>query len=266
MTALTLDHLSEGRLLLGLGVSGRAVVERWHGTPFHPPIRWTREYIALVRALVAGRPAHNIYPLPDAVDSPGGSSADRGLRTYLPARRQEIPIYLAAQGPKNLALAAEYCEGAIIAYFDPAAADWYAAAIAIGLERRQRSTDFKMVAMPFVEVGSDVEAAAATVKPRLAFYLARMGSPGANYYANALGRLGFGEVCQKIVALYDSGETDLAARQVPTEMVEAVACVGPIDTVCARLKSFRAAGADTVVCRGTVDSLRQLAVALRGSG
>ena len=183
MAAMTLDHLSGGRFILGVGASGPQVVEGWYGMPFEKPLARTREYIGILRDIWARQgPVANDgphYPLP-LRDGPGVAGLGKPLKASIHPLREDIPVFLAAEGPKNVALAAELCDGWIAMLLSPHER-FYADALSEGFARtdaRRAAEDFEVAAMvPFI-VHDDVEAAVDMVRPFYALYFGGMGAKG----------------------------------------------------------------------------------------
>ena len=228
MTAVTLDHLSGGRFILGLGVSGPQVVEGWHGVPFGRPLETTREYVEVVRRVIR-REAPLEYPgsryqLP----LPGGRG--KPLRLTVHPRRADLPIWLGAEGPRNIALAAEIGDGWLAGFHSPARSGWQARALEEGFARRPggRPPDFEVAAVLPVVPGADLESAADQVRPLLALYMGGMGSREQNFHFNLFARMGFEGEAARVRDLYLEGRREEAIAAVPTRLVEAVALVGPV--------------------------------------
>lgn len=260
MTAMTLDHLSGGRLVLGLGVSGRRVVQGWHGEPYGKPLRRSREYLTVLRqALAREEPLSfdgDYYHVPArseiGVPTPG-------LMSYLHPLRSDMPVYLAAQGPKNIALAGEIADGLISGFFAPRAADFYASAIAEGVARRapaRADRPFEVVAIADVGVAADVTSAADRVRSKFAFYITKMGAPGTNYYHDTFVRLGYEAECKRALAAENA---EAAAREITDAMVSDVALVGPIPQILDRLGEWEESLVDTLVLRGAATDVAAVA-------
>jgi F420-dependent oxidoreductase-like protein len=230
MAAITLDHLSGGRFVLGLGASGPQVVEGWYGQPYPKPLARTREYVAIVRKILA-RDAPvtfdgEFYPLP----YPAGSGLGKPLKSTVHPLRTEIPIMLGAEGPKNVALAAEIADGWLPLFFSPKMDGFYRDALAEGFARpgaRHAHEDFEVPTFVPVIVHDDVEEAANLVRPSIALYIGGMGAAGVNFHANHFGRLGYEAEVAKIQELYLSGRKLEAMGAIPTRLVEDIALVGP---------------------------------------
>jgi F420-dependent oxidoreductase-like protein len=251
MAALTLDHLSGGRFTLGLGASGPQVVEGWYGQPYPRPLARTREYVAVVRDVLRREgPVTSdgeFYPLP----YPGGTGLGKPLRSTVHPLRADLPIHLAAQGPRNTALAAEIGDGWLPLFYAPRMDATFREMLADGFARRSpalRPQDaFEVTATVPVVLGDDVEQAADAVRPFIALYAGGMGARGANFHRDALDRLGYAEACDEIQAHYLAGRRAEAAAAVPLELVQDVALVGPPDAVRARLPAWQATAVTTLL-------------------
>jgi F420-dependent oxidoreductase-like protein len=231
MAAMSMDHLSGGRFVLGLGASGPQVVEGWYGQPYPKPLARTREYVDIVRAVLAReRPVRydgEHYRLP----CPGGAGLGKPLRSTVHPLRADLPIFLAAEGPKNVALAAEIADGWLPLWFSPKLDGMYRAALAEGFARpgaRRRPQDFEVAAMLPVVVDDDVHVAADALRPMLALYIGGMGARGVNFHLDVFVRMGWEDVCAKVQDLYLAGRKQEAIAAIPLELVEDVALVGPV--------------------------------------
>lgn len=234
MAALTMDHLSGGRFILGLGVSGPQVVEGWYGQSYPKPLARTREYVDIVRAIIArDEPvsyagAH--YPLP----FPGGTGLGKALKSTVHPLRRDIPIYLGAEGPKNVALAAEIADGWLPLFFSPKSDQFYRDALAEGFARpgaRHTADDFEVAASVPLLIHDDVEQAADMIRPVIALYIGGMGAKDTNFHLDVFARMGYQNVCDQIQNLYLSGRKAEATAAVPTAMVEDIALIGPPEKI-----------------------------------
>jgi F420-dependent oxidoreductase-like protein len=231
MTAMTMDHLTGGRLIVGVGTSNPQVVEGWYGQPYPRPLERTREYIDILRAVIArAAPVEyqgRHYQLPVA----GGSGLGKPLRSILHPYRTEIPVYLGAEGPRNVALAAEIADGWNVIFFSPKMNGFYAAALAEGFARpgaRHTADTFDVVGGPMrIIVDEDIERAADLMRPPLALYVGGMGARGVNYHHEVFVRMGYEAEARTIQDRYLSGDKKGAIAAVPTTLVEDVALVGP---------------------------------------
>ncbi|TQC48066.1 LLM class F420-dependent oxidoreductase [Rhodococcus sp. WS4] len=234
MAALTLDHLSGGRVIIGIGASGPQVVEGWYGQPYPRPLERTREYIEIMRQVWAREKpvtySGRHYQLPVQ----GGSGLGKALKSIVHPLRGDIPVYMGAEGPKNVVLAAEIADGWTPLWFSPKSDEFYRTALAEGFARdgaRRTAEDFEIANVCWLVENDDVEKAASRLKPTVALYAGGMGAKGANFHNDVFARMGWGEVCAEIQELYLSGRPDLAAQAVPTAMVEDVALIGPADKI-----------------------------------
>lgn len=262
MAALTLDHLSGGRFVLGLGVSGPQVVEGWYGQPFSRPLDRTREYVDVVRAVWARRgavtSAGEFYRLPH----PGGTGLGKPLKTIVHPLRTEIPLFLAAQGPRNVALAAEIADGWLPWFFSPAADVSYRAALAEGFARRggrSGAEGFEVAAAVPVVVEDSVAAAVDRLRPQVARYVGGMGAPKANFHRNVFVRLGYEAECVRIQRLYQERRIREACGAVSRSLVEEVALVGPVAKIRDDLQRWRGTVITTLLVDGDLRALRAVA-------
>ena len=261
MTAMTLDALSGGRFRLGLGVSGPQVVEGWHGQPFGKPLARTREYVAIVRAILAReKPLEfrgEYYRIPYA--GPDATGLGKPLKSILHGR-PTLPIYLAAIGPKNVALAAEISDGWIPVFFSARRAAMFRAWLDEGFARGGRGRErFDVMPMVAVVTGPDVAACRAAVKPRIALYVGGMGARGRNFYNDLACRYGYEAAAKTIQDLYLSGKKAEAEAAVPDELVDEVALCGPRERIRERLAEWKAAGATTLLVAGDAAAVRTMA-------
>ncbi len=265
MTATTLDQLSGGRFLLGLGVSGPQVVEGWHGRPYGKPLVKTREYIEIVRKIWAReQPVEHQgehYQIP--YRGPGATGLGKPLKSILHGR--QIPIYVAAIGPKSVEQAAEIADGWLPIWYSPHRTHVFKGALEAGFARAgggKSLATFDIAASVNIVIGSDVQKCLNHVKPGLALYVGGMGARGKNFYNDLACRYGFEEAAKKIQDLYLSGKKDEATAAVPDALADEVSLVGPPERIRDRLQAWRESGVTTVVC-GTrqIDALRILAEA-----
>src|SRR5206468_2400007 len=238
MAAMTMDHLSGGRFALGLGVAGPQVVEGWYGMPFAKPLARTREYIGIVRDIWARNgPVTNDgphYPLP----LPGGTGLAKPLKASIHPLREDIPIFLGAEGPKNIALCAELCDGWLAMLFSPEHERLYADALEEGWARegaRRGPDDFEVAATVPLIISDDLDAAADVLRPYYSLYLGGMGAKGKNFHANVAIRMGYEDAVNEIQDLYLDGKKDEAGAKVPRDFIEEVSLIGPKDKIRADL-------------------------------
>jgi F420-dependent oxidoreductase-like protein len=262
MAAMTLDHLSGGRLILGLGVSGPQVVEGWYGQPFAKPLARMREYIGILRDIWARQgPVTNDgphYPLP----IPGGTGLGKPLKSSIHLLREDIPIYLAAEGPKNIAMAAELCDGWLAIFYSPEHEDLYREPLEEGFARegaRHTAEDFEVAATVPLIVTDDIESAADALRPMYALYFGGMGAKGANFHANVPIRMGYEADVTKIQELYLAGNKQEAAAAVPQELIEQLTLIGPPEKIRHDLEAWRDSSVTTLLIAGDPQTLRTAA-------
>ncbi|ORI18675.1 LLM class F420-dependent oxidoreductase [Rhodococcus sp. 1163] len=266
MHALTLDHLSGGRAILGLGVSGPQVVEGWYGQPFAKPLARTREYVDIVRQVLAREApvtsAGPHYPLP--VD---GTGMGKPLKPITHPLRADLPIWLGAEGPKNVALAAEIADGWLAIYYSPRLASMYNGWLDEGFARpgaRRSRADFEVAATCQVVLTDDRAATIARLKPTIALYVGGMGAPELNFHAQVYNRMGYDREVAEIGKLYQSGRKDEAAAMVPDEMVAETMIIGNADYVREEVKRWEDAGVTMLlVTADTADRVHELGALLK---
>jgi F420-dependent oxidoreductase-like protein len=240
MTAATLDLMSGGRFLLGLGTSGPQVVEGWHGQPWGEPLVRTREYVEVVRRALA-RETVEFHGSQLAIPyvGPGSSGLGKPLKLMMRPIRAAIPIYLAAIGPKNVALAFEIADGWLPIFYSPERAP-----SAFGFPARD---GFDVAASVMVVRDDDVEKARDRVRPTLALYIGGMGARGKNFYNNLACRYGYESAARRVQDLYLSGHHAAAAAAVPDALVDDVALVGPRARIAERLETWRSSGVTSLL-------------------
>jgi len=262
MAAMTLDHLSGGRFVLGLGVSGPQVVEGWYGQPFAQPLARTREYVDIVRqvmrrdAPVTSTGSH--YPLP----YPGGTGLGKALKSIVHPLRRDVPIVLGAEGLKNVALCAEIADGWLPIFYAPGHEGAYRAALAEGFARpgaRCTAERFEVISSAPVVIDEDVERGADSVRPWMALYIGGMGARDANFHFDVFARMGFEEAATRIQDAYLAGRKDDAAALVPTELVEAICLVGPRAKIRDDLDRWRESLVTTMLVGGDLPTMRLMA-------
>jgi F420-dependent oxidoreductase-like protein len=253
MTAATLDLLSGGRFLLGLGTSGPQVVEGWHGQPWGKPLPRAREYIGVVRAALR-RDAVELhgsqYDIP--YRGPGSTGLGKPLKLMLRPIRRELPIYLAALGPKSVQLAFEIADGWLPLFFSPERVG--------DVFRVSPREGFDVAPTVHVVVTDDLENGRDAVRPILALYIGGMGARGANFYNDLVRRYGYEQEAAHIQELYLGGKQRDAIAAVPDALVDDVALVGSRERIADRLAAWRESGATTLlVATRDVVALRTMA-------
>jgi F420-dependent oxidoreductase-like protein len=271
MTAATLDALSGGRFRLGLGVSGPQVSEGWYGVRFGKPLARTREYVEIVRAALARETVSfdgefHTLPLPDG---PG-----KALKLGFHPVRSDVPIYLAAVGPKNLELAGEIADGWLAVFFSPQYAADSLAAIAAGRAKVGKTLDgFDVVPSVPVVIGDDVASCAELVRWYAALYIGGMGSREQNFYNQLATRMDFGDAAREVQDLYLGKRQRDAAAAVPLEFIDQTSLLGPVDRIADGLRAYAEAGVTTLSvslfaadAESAISTIRAMADALGRSG
>jgi F420-dependent oxidoreductase-like protein len=245
MTAATIDNLSGGRMMLGLGTSGPQVSEGFHGVRFGKQLQRTREYVAVVRLALARQKIefHGEtleLPLPDG---PG-----KALKLTIRPVQEQIPIFLAVLGPKNVALAGEIADGWLPVFFSPEHTKELRGPLEEGAARVGRSLDgFRVCPSVNVMIGDDLESARNVMRPILALYVGGMGSREQNFYNRLVSSYGFEDVAQKVQELYLAGQKTEAMFALPDELIDLLSIVGPPARAKDRIRAFRDAGVDTLI-------------------
>ncbi len=260
MTAATLSELSGGRFLLGLGLSGPQVVEGWHGKPFSSPIGTTREYVEIVRSVLARRRLrHHGDHFRIPYDGPGATGLGKALRLTL-RPGHDIPIYLASIGPRNVALTAEIADGWLPVFFSPdRAGDVFGPSLDEGFERSgdpHKAARFDIAPTVPAVVTTDVEQARWGIRPFVALYIGGMGARGRNFYFDLACRYGYEEAATTIQDLYLAGKRQQAIAAVPDALIDEVSLLGSREMIADRLEAWRASGVGTIIA--TVPDLTTL--------
>ena len=256
-SALSLQELSAGRFILGIGTSGPRVMEGWHGVRFRKPVQTTRETIEIVRTVSRGERlehAGEVYPLP-LPDS-------RGAALRPTVRPDHVPVYVAAMGPQNLRLTGEMADGWLGNAFIPEAAEVFLTPLREGAEQAGRTLDqLDLVAPVAVEFHDDQAAADAAARRHAdgyAFTIGAMGAGGKNFYNDAFTRLGYGTEVDTVAGLWQAGKYDEARSAVPLDLGRLTNLLGTPDTIADRVKRYRAAGITTLLAKLDGDPEQQL--------
>jgi F420-dependent oxidoreductase-like protein len=262
MATLTMDHLSGGRFILGLGASGPQVVEGWYGLPYPKPLARTREYIEIIRKVLARDEPVTYdgehYQLP----YPGGTGLGKPVKSITHPLRADVPIYLASEGPKNVALTAEIADGWLALFYSTEEDGFYRNALAEGFARpgaRRTAADFEVACTVPVIIHDDVEEAADFYRPMLALYIGGMGAKDANFHNEVFARMGYEAEAAKIQELYLDGKKAEAAAVVPLSLVQETALVGPVEKIRDDLARWRETIVTTMLVAGDVRTLRTMA-------
>jgi F420-dependent oxidoreductase-like protein len=267
MAAVTLDHLSGGRLILGIGASGPQVVEGWYGQDYTRPIERTREYVQIMRAIWAREKPLEFSGAQYQIPYVGGTGLGKALKSTVHPLRADIPIYLGAEGPKNVALSAEICDGWLPLFFAPSQDGFYRQCLNDGFSRpgaRRTKDDFEVAASMSIVINPDVEAAADTVRPMLALYMGGMGAKGQNFHFDVFARMGYEDVAVKVQELYLQGKKAEAIASIPTRLVEEVALIGPKEKIAEELTRWEDTCLTTLLIAGPPSLMRTVAELVNG--
>jgi F420-dependent oxidoreductase-like protein len=252
MHTLTMDHLSGGRFVLGLGVSGPQVVEGWYGQPFGKPLARTREYVDIVRQVLARKkPVESAgphYPLP--YSGPNSLGLGKPLKPIVHPLRPDVPIWLGSEGPKNIALTAEIADGWLPIYYSPKVAGMYNEWLDEGFARSgqaDKRAGFEIATNCSVVVTDDIESTLEAMKPTLGFYIGGMGARDMNFHKQVFGRMGYEKEADEIQDLFFAGERDKAIAAVPAQMAADISLVGPAPKIRDDLAMWEEAGVTMLV-------------------
>jgi len=271
MHALTLDHLSGGRVILGMGVSGPQVVEGWYGQPFGKPLARTREVIDIIRKILAREgPVTNDgphYPLPYRGENSVGLG--KPLKSIVHPLRADIPIWLGAEGPKNVAQTAEIADGWLPIFYTPKSAGMYQPWLDEGFARpgaRRSRADFEIAATCHLQVVEDADQKQAVIdgmKPYVALYMGGMGAKEQNFHKNVFERMGYSAITDEVQELFLRGERDKATALIPDELVDDLHIIGTESEVRERTAEWAETGVTMLVlsCR-TPEEIRRVAEVL----
>ena len=256
MAALTIDHLSNGRLTLGLGVSGPQVVEGWYGQPFSKPLARTREYIDIIRQILRREePVSNPgphYPLPFSGE--GAWGLGKSLRSITHPLRADLPIFMGAEGPKNVALAAEIADGWLPPYYSPFRQEVYAESLG------ELKPGFEIAQFVMCNISDDLEQALMPVKMMLSFYIGGMGAKKRNFHTELMGRMGFEAEANQIQDLFMEGKRAEAIAAVPDQFADEVSLCGPRDRVKERLQAWEETPVTSLLVAGLdAETMRTMA-------
>lgn len=268
MHALTLDHLSGGRMILGMGVSGPQVVEGWYGQPFSKPLARTREVVSIIRKVLAREaPVTNDgehYPLP--YDGPRSVGLGKPLKPITHPLRADLPIWLGAEGPKNVAQTAEIADGWIPIFYTPKSAGMYQPWLDEGFERpgaRRTRADFEIAATCHLQITDSAEERDAVIqamKPVIALYMGGMGAKDQNFHKNVFERMGYASITDEVQELFLAQKRDEATALIPDDLVEEMHIIGDAGYVRERVAAWEETGVTTLLlsCR-SADEVRQVA-------
>jgi len=270
MHALTIDHLSGGRMVLGLGLSGPQVVEGWYGQPFGKPLARTREYVGIVRQVLAreapvSSPGPH-FPLP--YNGPNSLGLGKPLKPITHPLRSDLPIWLGSEGPKNVALTAEIADGWLPIYYSPKVGDMYKSWLAEGFARpgaRTTADKFEIATNCQVVITDERDKTLEAMKPMLGFYIGGMGAKDMNFHKNVFARMGYEKEADQIQDLFFEGKRDEATAAVPLDMVADISLVGTRDQIRADLPMWEEAGVTMLVIGArSLDEMRNVAEVILG--
>jgi len=245
MTAATIDNLSGGRMLLGLGSSGPQVSEGFHGVRFGKQLQRTREYVAVVRIALARQ---KIEFHGETIELPLPDGPGKALKLTIRPVQERIPIFLAVLGPKNVALAGEIADGWLPVFFSPEHTKALRGPLEEGAARAGRSLDdFRICPSVNVMIGDDIESARNAMRPILALYVGGMGSREQNFYNRLVSSYGFESAAREVQELYLAGKRTEAMFALPDELIDLVSIVGPRDKAKEKIRAFKEAGVDTLI-------------------
>jgi F420-dependent oxidoreductase-like protein len=255
MAALALDHMSKGRMILGLGVSGPQVVEGWYGQPYSKPLARTREYVSIIRQVMAREaPVTNDgehYPLPYKGENAWGMG--KPLKPITHPLRKDLPIFIGAEGPKNVTQTAEIADGWLPLYYSPYRQEVYASQLQGAKE------GFEVSANVQVHINDDMDQALYPVKAMLGFYIGGMGSKKRNFHKELMARMGFEEEAERIQDLFFEGKRDEAIAAVPDAFADEISLVGPEDRIKEKLKDWENSPVTSLLVNGDINFIRKMA-------
>ena len=254
MAALSLDHLSGGRMILGLGVSGPQVVEGWYGQPYSKPLSRSREYVAIIRKILAREaPVTNdgeFYPLP--YNGPGSWGMGKPLKSITHPLRADLPIFLGAEGPKNVAQTAEIADGWLPLYYSPYRQQVYADQLTAA------RPGFEIACYTQVNINDNLAEALAPVKATLGFYIGGMGSAKRNFHKELMARMGYADAAERIQSLFMQNRRDEAIAAVPDQFADEISLCGPRARVKERLQDWKNSPVTSLLVNGDVALLRTM--------
>jgi F420-dependent oxidoreductase-like protein len=267
MATITLDHLSGGRFVLGLGVSGPQVVEGWYGQRFNRPLARTREYVDIIRKILAREDRLTNdgpeYPIP----ARDGLGLGKALNVMTHPLRADVPIFLGAEGPKNVALAAEIGDGWFPIFYAPRHEELYLSHLKEGWARptaRRHESEFEILPTVNVSINEDIEKAYDALRPVLALYVGGMGAQEMNFHADVFRRLGYEKDVDIIQDLFLNGKQNEAIASVPNKMIDEICLVGSKAKIKHDLEAWKDSRVTTIVLGGSVDTLRTMAELVLG--
>jgi F420-dependent oxidoreductase-like protein len=255
MATLALDHLSGGRMILGLGVSGPQVVEGWYGQPYSKPVTRTREYVDIIRKVLARQEPvtsdGEFYSLP--YSGPGSWDMGKPLKSITHPLRADVPIFIGAEGPKNVTQTAEIADGWLPLYYSPYRQEVYADQI------KDAKEGFEIAPTVMVSISDNLEEALYPTKAMLGFYIGGMGSAKRNFHKELMARMGFPDEAQEIQDLFMEGERDKAIEAVPTQFADEISLCGPKDRIKEKLKDWENSPVTSLLVNGDKQFINDIA-------
>ena len=233
MTAITIDHLSGGRLILGIGASGPQVVEGWYGQPFPRPLERTREWMTIFRKIVAREEKVEFEGRHYQMPFKGGTGQGKPLKSIVHPLRKHIPVYIGAEGPKNIKQTTEIADGWLPLFMSPEKFHVFEESL------KDRPANFEMAAMVITSPADTVAEGLMKIKHMMAFYMGGMGSKKDNFHKNLIGRLGFADAAEEVQDLFMGGKRMEAAQAVPDELADQISLSGPPEHMRERLKEWK---------------------------
>jgi F420-dependent oxidoreductase-like protein len=255
MATMALDHLSGGRMILGLGVSGPQVVEGWYGQPYSKPVTRTREYVDIIRKILAReQPVTSdgeFYPLP--YNGPGAWGMGKPIKCITHPLRADVPIFIGAEGPLNVTQTAQIADGWLPLYYSPYRQEVYADQLV------DAKPGFEISALVLVNINDDLSQALYPVKAMLGFYIGGMGSSKRNFHKELMARMGFADEAEQIQSLFLEGKRDEAIAMVPDQFADEISLSGPRDRIREKIKDWENSPVTTLLVHGDENLLRDMA-------
>lgn len=255
MAAMALDHLSGGRMILGLGVSGPQVVEGWYGAPYSKPVTRTRDYVDIIRQVLAREApvtsGSEFYPLP--YRGPGAWGMGKPLKPIVHPLRANLPIFIGAEGPKNVEQTAEIADGWLPLYYSPYRQEVYADQL------RNAKPGFEIPALVLCNINDNLEEALYPVKAMLGFYIGGMGSKARNFHKELMARMGFADEAEQIQDLFFAGKRDEAIALVPDQFADEISLCGPKDRIREKIRDWENSPVTSLLINGDSALLRDMA-------
>ena len=255
MATLALDHLSGGRMILGLGVSGPQVVEGWYGQPYSKPVTRTREYVDIIRKVLAREAPvtsdGEFYPLP--YKGPGAWGMGKPLKPITHPLRADVPIFIGAEGPKNVTQTAQIADGWLPLYYSPYRQEVYADQLTDAKE------GFEIAPTVTININDDMEQALYPVKAMLGFYIGGMGSAKRNFHKELMARMGFADAAEEIQSLFMANKRDEAIAAVPNEFADEISLSGPVERVKEKLQDWEKSPVTALLVNGDKAMLQKMA-------